>query len=143
MTPLRKDQKTIVKWCGTASDVEERKRTEQALLRSEAYLAEAQKLSHTGSWAYDMASRRLVYSSEENFRLFGYEPAAGIPTNADWAARIHPDDRQAALEAMRRKIGERLGYEVDYRVVHRTAQSGIFTAWRTRFLTHRTMSSRS
>jgi PAS domain S-box-containing protein len=118
MTPLRKDPKTIVKWCGTASDVEERKRTEQALLRSEAYLAEAQRLSHTGSWAYDMASRRLVYSSEENFRLFGYEPAAGIPTNADWAARIHPDDRQAALETMRQKIGERLGYEVDYRVVH-------------------------
>jgi PAS domain S-box-containing protein len=118
MTPLRKDPRTIVKWCGTASDVEERKRTEQALLRSEAYLAEAQRLSHTGSWAYDMASRRLVYSSEENFRLFGYEPAAGIPTNADWAARIHPDDRQSALETMRQKIGERLGYEVNYRVVH-------------------------
>jgi PAS domain S-box-containing protein len=117
MTPLRKDPKTIVKWCGTASDVEERKRTEQALLRSEAYLAEAQRLSHTGSWAYDMASRRLVYSSEENFRLFGYEPAAGLPTNAGWAARIHPDDRQAALETMRQKIGERSGYEVDYRVV--------------------------
>ena len=118
MMPLRKDPKTIVKWCGTASDVEERKRAEQALLRSEAYLAEAQRLSHTGSWAYHMASRRLVYSSEENFRLFGYEPAAGIPTNADWAARIHPEDRQAALETMRLKIGERLGYEVDYRVVH-------------------------
>ena len=118
MTPLRKDPKTIVKWCGAASDVEERKRTEQALSRSEAYLAEAQRLSHTGSWAYNMASRRLVYSSEENFRLFGYEPAAGIPTNADWAARIHPEDRQAALETMRQKIGERLGYEVDYRVVH-------------------------
>jgi PAS domain S-box-containing protein len=117
MTPLRKDPKTIVKWCGTASDVEERKRTEQALLRSEAYLAEAQRLSHTGSWAYDMASRRLVYSSEENFRLFGYEPAAALPTNAGWAARIHPDDRQAALETMRQKIGERSGYEVDYRVV--------------------------
>ena len=118
MTPLRKNPKTIVKWCGTASDIEEWKRTEQALLRSEAYLAEAQKLSHTGSWAYDMASRHLVYSSEENFRLFGYQPTAGTPTNAHWAARIHPEDRQAALETMRQKIGERSGYEVDYRVLH-------------------------
>jgi PAS domain S-box-containing protein len=117
MTPLRNNAKTIVKWCGTATEIEEWKRTEQALLRSEAYLAEAQRLSHTGSWAYDGASRRLLYSSEENFRLFGYEPAAGIPANADWAARIHPEDRQAALETMREKIGDHQGYEIDYRVV--------------------------
>lgn len=118
MTPLRHDSGAIVRWCGAASDVEERRRAEQALRRSDAYLEEAQRLSHTGSWAYDMASRRLIYCSDENFRLFGYDPAGGLPSNADWSPRIHPEDRQAAFATMRQKIEERSGYEVDYRVVH-------------------------
>jgi PAS domain S-box-containing protein len=118
MTPLRNDRGSIVRWCGAATDIEERRRTEQALRRSEAYLAEAQRLSHTGSWAYDIASRHLIYSSEENFRLFGYDPASELPSNAGWAARIHSEDRATALETMRREIEKRSGYEVDYRVVH-------------------------
>jgi PAS domain S-box-containing protein len=118
MTPLRNERGTIARWCGAAIDVEERRRAEQALRRSEAYLAEAQRLSHTGSWAYSMERRHLLYSSEENFRLFGYDPTGDLPTNADWASRIHPEDRQAALETMRHKAGERSGYEIDYRVVH-------------------------
>jgi PAS domain S-box-containing protein len=118
MTPLRNDVGTIIRWCAAASDVEERRRAEQALRRSEAYLEEAQRLSHTGSWAYDMASRRLIYCSEENFRLFGYDPAGGLPSNADWSARIHTEDREAAFATMRQRIEERSGYEVDYRVIH-------------------------
>jgi PAS domain S-box-containing protein len=118
MTPLRNDSGAITRWCGTAYDVEERRRADQARLRSDAYLKEAERLSHTGSWAYDMAARRLIYSSEENFRLFGYDPHGALPTNADWSSRIHPDDRDATLAAMRRQIDERLGYETCYRVVH-------------------------
>jgi PAS domain S-box-containing protein len=118
MTPLRSDRGAIVGWCGAATDVEGRRQTEQALRRSEGYLAEAQKLSHTGSWAYDVASRHLVYCSEENFRLFGYDPASDLPSNAEWAARLHPEDRAAALEIMRRQLEKPSGYEVDYRVVH-------------------------
>jgi PAS domain S-box-containing protein len=118
MTPLRNDRGTLVRWCGAASDVEGSRRVEEALRRSESYLAEAQRLSHTGSWAYDMASRHLVYSSEENFRLFGYDPAADLPSSADWAARLHPDDREATLKTMRENIEHKTGYEVDYRVVH-------------------------
>lgn len=118
LSPLRNEGGAILKWCGAASDVEERKRAEQALRRSEAYLEEAQRSSHTGSWAYDMATRRLIYCSDENFRLFGYDPAGRLPSNADWSVRIHPEDREAAFATMRQRVEERLGYEVDYRVVH-------------------------
>jgi hypothetical protein len=116
MTPLRNDSGAITRWCGTACDVEERGRADQALLRSDACLKEAQRLSHTGSWAYDMTVRRLIYSSEDNFRLFGYDPLGPLPTNIDWSSRIHPDDRDATLAMMRRRIDERLGYEICYRL---------------------------
>ena len=51
-------------------DIAERKQAEEALRRSEAYLAEAQRLSHTGSWAFDLASGKFVYASEECFRMY-------------------------------------------------------------------------
>jgi PAS domain S-box-containing protein len=118
MTPLQNDSGAITRWCGIACDVEERGRADQALLGSDAYLKEAQRLSHTGSWAYGMTVRRLIYSSEDNFRLFGYDPLGALPTNIDWSSRTHLDDRDATLAMMRRRIDERLGYEICYRVVH-------------------------
>jgi PAS domain S-box-containing protein len=65
-----------------------------------------------------MTVRRLIYSSEENFRLFDYDPLGALKTNIDWSSRFHPDDRDATLAMMRRRIDERLGYEICYRVVH-------------------------
>jgi PAS domain S-box-containing protein len=109
---------TIVRWYSVATDAEGRRRIEQALRRSEAYLAEAQKLSHTGSWAYDVASRHLVYCSEENFRLFGYTPTSDLPSNAEWAAHLHPEDREMVLATMRRQLEQPSAYELDYRVLH-------------------------
>jgi PAS domain S-box-containing protein len=116
--PLRDDSGKIVRWYGTATDIEDRKRAEQALQRSEAYLAEAQKISHTGSWAYDVANRRMTYSSEEHHRLFGFDPAAGMPGAGDWVRRIHPDDREKAIQAMEQTIRDRRDYELEHRVVH-------------------------
>jgi PAS domain S-box-containing protein len=116
--PLRDDSGKIVRWYGTATDIEDRKRAEQALQRSEAYLAEAQKITHTGSWAYDVANRRIAYSSEEHHRLFGFDPAAGMPGAGDWARRIHPDDREAVMQAMEQTIRDRRDHELEHRVVH-------------------------
>jgi PAS domain S-box-containing protein len=109
---------TIVRWWGAVADIGGRQRIEQALRRSEAYLAEAQRLSHTGSWAYDVAKRHLVYCSDENFRLFGYDPASDLPSNAEWAARFHPEDREMILETMRRQLEHPSAYVLDYRVLH-------------------------
>ena len=116
--PLRDDSGKIVRWYGTATDIEDRKRAEQALQRSEAYLAEAQKITHTGSWAYDVAKRRMTYSSEEHHRLFGFDPAAGMPGAGDWVRRIHPDDRETVMQAMEQTIRDRRDYELEHRVVH-------------------------
>jgi PAS domain S-box-containing protein len=116
--PLRDDSGKIVRWYGTATDIEDRKRAEQALQRSEAYLAEAQKITHTGSWAYDVANRRITYSSEEHHRLFGFDPAAGMPGAGDWVRRIHPDDRETVMQAMEQTIRDRRDHELEHRVVH-------------------------
>ena len=59
-----------------SAEISRRKRTEADLRRSETYLAEAQRLSHTGSWALDVATGQFIHSSEEHHRLFGFDPAA-------------------------------------------------------------------
>jgi len=63
---------------GTVMDVTERKRAEEKLRQSEAYLAEAQKLTHTGSWAWDVAERRALHLSEEWYRIYGFDPEEGV-----------------------------------------------------------------
>jgi PAS domain S-box-containing protein len=101
-----------------SAEISRRRRTEEDLRRSEAYLAEAQKITHTGSWAYDVATRRVTYSSEEHHRLFGFDPAAGMPGADDWVRRIHPDDRETAVQTMEQTIRDRRHYELEHRVVH-------------------------
>src|SRR4029077_2967915 len=75
IAPLCDERGNIVKWHGVLTDIEDRKRAEQALKRSEAYLAEAQELTKTGSWAWDPHSDRLVYCSDEIYRIFGLDKA--------------------------------------------------------------------
>jgi PAS domain S-box-containing protein len=101
-----------------SAEISRRKRTEEDLRRSEAYLAEAQKITHTGSWAYDVVTRRVTFSSEEHHRLFGFDPAAGMPGAGDWVRRIHPDDRETASQTMEQTICDRKHYELEHRVVH-------------------------
>src|SRR5712672_1850707 len=71
--PLRDANGTIVKWYGSSLDIDERKTAEEALRTSQAYLAEAQKLSHTGSWANSANGPK--YWSEECYRVLGFDPA--------------------------------------------------------------------
>ena len=116
--PLRDETGNIVKWYGAATDIEDRKRAEQALQRSEAYLAEAQRLGHTGSWAMDYSNRKPIHSSEEHYRLFAFDPAGGMPAWRDWMLRIHPDDRAMTNEIIERSSREHTDFEMDYRICH-------------------------
>jgi PAS domain S-box-containing protein len=102
----------------TNNDITDRKRVEDALRRSQAYLTEAQRLSHTGSWALDVASRRAIHSSEEHHRLFGFDPDGDMPVWEDWVQRIHPEDRERAMGTIEQGIRERRDFEMDYRTVH-------------------------
>jgi PAS domain S-box-containing protein len=94
----------------------ERKLTHEQLQRSEAYLAEAQRLSHTGSWAFN--ARAPVYWSEENFRIWGFNPQKGLPDRETVLQRIHPEDRDRVVEYVLKKVmRERGDYTVEFRIV--------------------------
>src|SRR5712671_5861973 len=88
------------------------------LRRSEAYLAEAQRLSHTGSWAFIPATGKHGYWSEEIFRLTGFDPAGGPPRFEEFEQRIHPDDRAGTKEHFRIAIREKADFDHGYRIVH-------------------------
>ena len=99
------------------SDITKRKRTEEALSRSESYLAEAQRLSHTGSWALDVASGNYVYSSEEYIRISGFDPQQGLPAKDHPLQQIHPDDVDKFWQAFQKLIDEKVDSEGEYRIV--------------------------
>ncbi|CAN5172104.1 hypothetical protein BH11PSE14_BH11PSE14_11910 [soil metagenome] len=83
---------------GTLVDFTERKHAEQALLLSESRLEEAQRLSHMGSWTWDLAMRTVNWS-DELCRIYGVSPAAHRPTHENFLDRVHSEDR-AAVEAL-------------------------------------------
>jgi PAS domain S-box-containing protein len=87
----------------------------EALRRSEAYLAEAQRLSHTGSWASNL--KAILYCSEESYRIFGFDPLLGLPSREAMSQRIHPDDRGRVSEVAREALRQKRNYAVEYRIV--------------------------
>src|SRR5712671_5563748 len=88
------------------------------LQRSEAYLAEAQRLSHTGSWACIPGTGEITYFSEETFRVLGFDPAGGPPRFEEFLRRIHPDDRARTTEHFETAIREKVDFDAGYRIVH-------------------------
>jgi PAS domain S-box-containing protein len=93
----------------------ERKRAENALRRSEAYLAEAQKLSRTGSFGWDVLRGR-IYWSEETFRIFGYDPGL-VVTLDSMMERAHPDDRCGVRQFVDRVAAERKEFDYEHRLL--------------------------
>ena len=98
-------------------EIAERKRAEEKLRRSEAYLAEAQKLTHTGSWVWDVAERRALHISAEWYCVYGFDPEEGLLTWEQREERIHPDDRVGQRQAIERAINEKSDYELEYRIL--------------------------
>jgi PAS domain S-box-containing protein len=97
----------------------ERKLTRERLQRSEAYLTEAQKLTHTGSWAWRSPGRRAmpVHISEEFYRIYGFDPAEGAPTLEEYIERIHPEDRLTWTGEFERAIVQKADYDHEFRIL--------------------------
>jgi PAS domain S-box-containing protein len=103
---------------GFALDLTARKHVEQALRKNEAYLAEAQRLTHTGSWAFDTASGKVTYWSDEMFRIYGMGAPRNSPPNYEEQLRFtHPEDRVRNREAFEMAIRDKAELALDYRKV--------------------------
>jgi PAS domain S-box-containing protein len=116
-TPSLDDNGRVLKWYGTNTDIEERKRAEQNLRSSEAYLAEAQRLTQTGSCAIGGTNRQILYWSEEMFRLFDFDPQQGLPMWEQWLERIHPEDRDKVRQASDKTFLEKVSCDVEFRIM--------------------------
>jgi PAS domain S-box-containing protein len=115
--PLCDEAGIPVKWYASAFDIEDRKNAEEALRRSESYLAEAQRLMHTGSWAWRVAGREALHLSEEWYRIYGFDPEEGMPTWEERLRRVHPEDRAKWEGTIDRAIAEKSDYEVEFRTL--------------------------
>ena len=100
---------------GVGRHITERKTAEEALRRSEAYLAEAQRLSHTGTIVFDAAGP--VYWSEESYRIWSLDPLHGLPDLETVLQRIHPDDRDRARNEAFEALRENRTYATEFRIV--------------------------
>jgi PAS domain S-box-containing protein len=106
----------IVKIIGAATDITDRVRAERALRRSEAYLAEAEKISHTGCWARNTTTGALFWSQEE-WRIFGFDPKKTKLSYQKFLSMIHPDDRPSLEEVSTRAVRSGKAYDIPFRVV--------------------------
>ena len=97
-----------------AGDRARRKRAEEALRRSEMYLAEAQGLSHTGSFGWEILSGE-IYWSDETYRIFEFEPTTK-PTVQMALDRTHPDDRLYLRQVIERVALERRSFSAEHRL---------------------------
>jgi PAS domain S-box-containing protein len=113
-----KDETRPFEFVGAVTDITESKRAEEALRRSENYLAEAQRVTHTGSWASDGTTHEALYWSEEMFQIFGFDPQLGLPMRDQWLQRMHPEDRdKVRRQASDRMFLQKVHSDVEFRIV--------------------------
>jgi PAS domain S-box-containing protein len=140
--PIRDSKGSIVNWFGSCTDITDAKHAEETLRhreqelqnarhelekkvaerttelrRSEAYLAEAQRLTRTGSWARNVASREFVHLSDQYYQIYGLDPDKGIPSLQTIRQRIYPEDRAHTDAGREKALSEGKAYELNYRIV--------------------------
>jgi PAS domain S-box-containing protein len=112
--PLRDEQRRIVKWYGTSTDIDQQKRVRDALKVEKERLALALEAGRMGSWEWDLRGDRVDWS-ENVERFFGLEPGAFDGTLEHLARLVHPDDRDEVLGRVRESIVHRSDIEIEYR----------------------------
>ncbi|HZZ17271.1 MAG TPA: PAS domain-containing protein, partial [Candidatus Sulfotelmatobacter sp.] len=114
--PLTNDESGDYEFVGAVTDITDRKRAEEALQRSEGYLSQAQRLTQSGSWAWN-AHTGTRFWSQETFRIFGYDPETVEPTWSDILERVHPEDRTAIVQKAITEATLKQDSEFDWRIV--------------------------
>lgn len=113
--PLRDGEGKILKWYGTGIDIEDRKRAEEQLRRSEAYLSEAQRLSRTGSFGWQVSTGDILWS-EQTYQIFGYDDSAS-PSLKLVIDRTHPDDRHRVRQLLEQVSTDGAGFDTKHRLL--------------------------
>jgi PAS domain S-box-containing protein len=117
-SPSPREQETIKHITYLAGVAIQRKLAERARRESEAYLAEAQRLSHTGSWAWAPATGEIRYWSEETYRVLGFDPEPGPPRFETFLERLSLEDQDRIRELFGNAVRKKADFETDYRIVH-------------------------
>jgi PAS domain S-box-containing protein len=100
-----------------ALDLTERKRAEDTLRRGEAWLAQAERLSHTGTWVLNGTTRRFLYWSDESYRIWGFDPLKGLPSQDDMWERVHPDDRERVWREVQEALREKRDFLAEFKIL--------------------------
>ena len=108
--PFRGEDGSVQYWIGVNLDIEDRKQTE-------FYLAEGQRLAHTGSWAFDAAG--FKHWSPELFAIHGLDPGGKPPSITEYLALVHPEDREFVARAIQEFLADRRGFDFTKRIVRR------------------------
>ena len=98
-------------------DLTERKRAEDRLRRSEAWLSQAQRLSRSGNWVYSATTKQYIYWSDESYRIWGFDPLQGLPSREDMRQRIHPDDRDRVRETVQEAVRQKTDFTTEFRIL--------------------------
>jgi PAS domain S-box-containing protein len=113
--PVRDADGRILRWCVLLTDIDERKRAEDALKRSEAFLAEGQRLSRIGSFSWRVETDEITWS-EELYRIFGFE--RDVPVTLDLiGTRVHPEDIPLLNDMVERARGAVKDFEYEHRLL--------------------------
>jgi PAS domain S-box-containing protein len=96
-------------------EIAERKRAEGALRKSEAFLAEGQKISHTGTWSWNVSSGKVAWS-QEHFRIFGFDPEKTQPSFQVFLETVHPEDRSFIERGLDEAVRKKSGFDMEFRI---------------------------
>jgi PAS domain S-box-containing protein len=114
VNPLRDESGSIVKWYGTNTDIDDRKRAEEELRRHEAFLAEGQRLSLTGSFSWRVGTDEITWS-EQLYRIFEVEPAMRVTLELI-GTRVHPEDIRLLNDMVERARGAASDFAYEHRL---------------------------
>jgi C4-dicarboxylate-specific signal transduction histidine kinase len=113
--PLRNEDGEVIRWYGVGHDIEDQKRAERALQRSETYLAEAQRLSNMGSFGWRIGAEEIFWS-KETYRIMGFDETVKS-TIGLLLQRVHPEDRKLVQQQLDRALRGGPDYDYEYRLL--------------------------